>query len=166
MAWQDPRMMELIVLHHSAQSVPMHKDWLSIRRLHIPRFKRIGYHRILERDGTMMDGARIQRVGAHAPPNARRFGIVGIGWNEAVAPHALSREAIKAGWEPEWAWTERMWDDLIQVHLPYFIQIMPNALICGHYQTKPTLCPGFDVETELMDRGWQWPERLLAGRTF
>ena len=163
MAWQDLRDTKLIVIHHSAQTVPMTKDWFSIRRLHLARFVHgSGYPRIMERDGTMFDGRKAQRVGAHAPPNRNRFGICGIGWNEALVP-ALSREAVKAGWEPHWAWTEEMFEKLIQVHLPYYCLIFPNALICGHNQTKATLCPGFSVPDVLLERGWKQPERLLYG---
>lgn len=164
MAWQDPGAIKLIVLHHSAQSVPMYKDWLSVRRIHLRKWHRLGYQKVIERDGTAMDGCQIQRVGIHAPPNRDRFGVCLIGWNEEAAPHALSRDAIKAHWQPEWAWTERQWDALIQVHLPYYVQIMPRALICGHSQTKATLCPGVNVADALLERGWPWPEKLLAGQ--
>jgi hypothetical protein len=163
-AWQDPRETEYIVLHHSAQSVPMQKDWHSIRRLHLPRFQLgIGYPRIMERDGAMMDGRKIQMVGAHAPPNRNRFGLCGIGWNEGLYPESISAEAAGAGWKPNWAWSERQWQALIELHLPYLIQAMPGALICGHNQLCATLCPGFDVPAVLMERGWQWPERLFVG---
>jgi hypothetical protein len=166
MAWQDLRDTEYIVIHHSAQVFPMAKDWLSIRALHRLRFQNgIGYARIIERDGTMVDGRKAQMVGAHAPPNRNRFGICLIGWNEALVP-ALSRDAVKAGWQPEWAWTEKQWDALIQVHLPYLIEVYPKALICGHNQTKATLCPGVDLPRELMIRGWPYPERLLHSRLF
>jgi hypothetical protein len=167
MAWQDLRDTNLIVIHHSAQAIPMNKDWFSIRRLHLARFVHgSGYPRIMERDGTMYDGRKAQRVGAHAPPNRNRFGICLIGWNEEHHPGAMSREAIKAGWKPEWAWTEKQWDALVQVHLPYFIQIFPKALICGHRQTKSTLCPGVDIPNALLERGWQWPEKLLHAKIY
>jgi hypothetical protein len=164
MAWQDPNFIGLIVIHHSAQRTPMNKDWRSINRSHLVRFKLgLGYHMVMERDGTVMWGRRIQRVGAHAPPNQDRFGICGIGWNEADHMN-LSDDAIEAGWKTSWEWPEKMWDALIQIQLPYLVQIMPAALICGHNQTKPTLCPGFDVSGALLERGWQWPEKLLAGQ--
>jgi hypothetical protein len=150
----------------------MRKDWHSIARAHAARFKLgIGYPRVIERDGFPMDGRKMQRVGAHAPPNRNRFGICVIGWNE---PHRgkgapsgrLSAEAERAGWKPNWAWSERQWKALLELHLPYYIKLFPKALICGHNQTKATLCPGFDVPNELMRRGWRWPERLLLGTTF
>lgn len=162
MTKHDPRTIELIVIHHSASNPDW--TWKTIHAMHILKFKMFsGYHRTLERDGMLMDGRRIQFRGAHAPPNANRIGICGIGWNEETYPQALSRDAIKAGWKPGWAWTDQMFDKLIRVHLPYYCQLFPNAMICGHQQTKPTLCPGFDVETVLMERGWRWPERLLHG---
>jgi hypothetical protein len=155
----DPRAIELIVVHHSATRPDA--TWRTIRRMHLGRFKLgIGYHRILERDGTTMDGRRIQVRGAHAPPNSNRFGLCVLGWNEAAVP-ALSRDAVKANWEPHWAWTETQWNTLIHRDLPYFCDLFPNAMICGHNQTKATLCPGVDLPSVLMQRGWLEPERLL-----
>jgi hypothetical protein len=113
----------------------------------------MGYHRLMERDGFVMDGRRIQYRGAHAPPNKNRFGIVVMGWNNHPD-------------HPEWGWTDKQWNHLIFSELPYWARRFPNASICGHNQTKATLCPGLTLRTELLDRGWDKPERLLEGRLF
>lgn len=157
----DARLIDWIVLHHSASSGSW--TWRSIQDSHMRRWKiRSGYHRIVERDGFVMDGRRIQQIGYHAPPNAGRLGIVAIGWNESWAP-AISSEARKAGWSPQWSWTDAQWDSLLHLELPYWLKRFPEAMILGHNQTRATLCPGFDVHRELGRRGFSHMERVLEG---
>lgn len=129
---------------------------LTVKKLgvmHALRFKLgIGYHRYIEHDGFVMDGRRIQVRGAHAPPNANRLGICVAGWNGNME-------------HPEWAWSERQWQSLIN-EMYYWGDRLPNLLWCGHNQTKATLCPGLNLRNELIDRGFDQPERLMEGRIF
>lgn len=146
-----PRDIDLIVVHHTASRRTLTVGELEV--MHAARFKLgIGYHIYIEHDGFPMHGRRIQRQGAHAPPNKNRLGICVSGWN-GNAKH------------PEWAWTERQWQSLI-TELCYWSDRLPNAMICGHRQTKATLCPGLDLRIELIDRGYPEPDRLLEGRIF
>ncbi len=134
------RQIQRIVVHHSA-SDPRTTDWKSVRRWHIARFKLgIGYHRILEYDGACFDGRRVQVRGAHAPPNAGRIGILAMGWNGNEK-------------HPEWKWSEAQWASLF-VELRYQLERHPLALICGHNDTKATLCPGLELGKELKHRGF------------
>lgn len=149
----DPRRIEFIVVHHTA-SDPVTTGWRTIQAWHWARFKmRSGYHRIIELDGFVMDGRRIQQQGAHAPPNANRFGIVVTGWNGPSSP------------ERSWAWNDPQWESLLR-ELRYWCERLPNALICGHNQTKATECPGVELPMALISRGWEDVDRLLDGRIF
>ena len=141
----DPRDIRLIVVHHTAS--PRSTTWRDIQRWHWKRFKmHSGYHRIIESDGFVMDGQRIQKRGAHAPPNSGRFGIVVVGDNTV----------------PGRGWNATQWDSLIR-ELHYWCDRLPNADICGHNQTKPTECPGLDIGKALLERGWDRPHRLMRG---
>ena len=143
----DLRQITLIVVHQSA-SDPRTTTWKTVRRWHIARFKRgIGYHRIIEYDGACFDGRRVQVSGAHAPPNAGRLGICVMGWNGSEE-------------HPDWAWSEDQWGSLF-IELEYQLVRHPKAIICGHNDTKATLCPGFEVGKELKHRGF--PTSNLMG---
>ena len=70
------RKINLIVLHHSAS--PRETTNASmIRSWHLARgWNDIGYHRVIEADGQIMDGRPVQRRGAHAKgSNTTSIGI-------------------------------------------------------------------------------------------
>lgn len=147
----DAREIGLIVVHHTASN-PFRTDWKSVRRWHQARFKLgIGYHRLIEHDGFVMDGRRIQRRGAHSPPNAGTLGIVVLGWNGNLD-------------HPNWAWSRAQWDSLFS-ELLYWCDRLPLALICGHNQRSATLCPGFSLPPELRKRGFPKMDRVVTGRS-
>lgn len=140
----DLRHITEIVVHHSA-SDPRTTTWKTIRRWHIARFKLgIGYHRIIEYDGTCFDGRRVQVRGAHAPPNSGRIGICVTGDNT----------------QPGFRWSGPQWRSLV-VELKYQIARHPEAIVLGHNDTKATLCPGVDIGKELRARGF--PAAHLIG---
>ncbi len=146
------RAIRLIVVHHSASN-PATTSVSTIQKWHAARFKLgIGYHRVIERDGFVMDGRRIQRRGAHAPPNANRLGICVVGWNGSEE-------------HPRWAWNNTQWNSLVG-ELTYWCDRFPMALVCGHNQTKATLCPGLDIPTGLLNYGFEYADRLVIGRVF
>ncbi len=149
-AGHDARTVRLIVVHHSA-SDPFVTRVGTIQAWHAARFKfGIGYHRVIERDGFVMDGRTIQRSGAHAPPNANRLGICAVGWN-GNENHT------------SWAWTRTQWRSLVN-ELHYWCARLPTAMVCGHNQTKATLCPGLDLEARLLEYGFEHRDRIVSGR--
>lgn len=162
----NPRGIGLCVVHHGANRPEW--TWRTVHAMHLAKFKMFsGYHRIMERDGFVMDGRRIQFRGAHAPPNSNRLGLLVLGWNEDLAHRDMSNSARNADWHIHWGWTEAQWASLIGTELPYWCERLPDMLICGHNQTKATLCPGIDdFPRALLDRGWPHEERLLMGRVF
>ena len=145
----DPRSIDLLVVHHSA-SDPSTTTWHNIQAWHASRFKGIGYHRVIEADGAVMDGRRIQRKGAHSPPNANKLGVCVVGWN-GNEDH------------PEWAWNRGQWESLVH-ELHYWCRRFPKALVCGHNQTRATLCPGLSLPGKLIEHGFTYRERLVIGQ--
>lgn len=141
---------DLIVVHHSA-SDPAKTTFYDVEEWHLDRgWGSIGYHRVIGADGMVWDGRPLQKRGAHAPPNANRLGICVVGWNGN-------------GEHPEWAWSSRQWA-VLEDQLDYWSRRYPEAKICGHNQTKGTLCPGLDLVAELNQRQFVFANRLLEGR--
>jgi len=120
----------LIVIHHSAS--PLTTTAAQIAVWHAARFRLgTGYHRIIEADGGVLDGRKVQRVGAHARgSNMNSVGICVVGDNTKADCH----------------WTTRQSDALAKT-LMYYHTLYPLAQVCGHRDTMGahTLCPGLSV---------------------
>ena len=132
------RDIDLIVIHHSASG--LHTTVEDIDKWHRDRgWSQIGYHRVIESDGTVHDGRPVQIVGAHAKgSNQSSIGICVVGNN--------SKDTEK--------WTQEQEEALEKV-VCYFIDLYPNAKVMGHRDTPraATECPGIDVAEWLEQRG-------------
>jgi hypothetical protein len=131
------RDISLIVVHHSA-SAPT-TTWRQIGFWHAARFKLgLGYHRVIQSDGFSYDGRKLQRPGAHAPPNAKRIGI------------CLTGDNTKVGW----GWNELQENHLYNLLL-YLHKTWPGVRACGHRDVPGarTLCPGLDFDDWLHGNG-------------
>ncbi len=138
------RPINLIVVHHSASHPRTTAE--DISRWHsapkpIGRGWRwgTGYHRIIEADGAVLDGRKIQRQGAHARgSNTNSVGIVGVGDNT----------------RPGWEWTRDVKDSLV-IELTYWTTMYPLAPVKGHRDTPgaSTECPGLDIADWCRDHG-------------
>ena len=138
------RPITLIVVHHSAS--PLTTTATDISRWHsapkpVGRGWRLGtgYHRVIEADGSVLDGRKVQRVGAHAKgSNTASIGICVVGNNTVAGQH----------------WTDAQHDALKDA-LFYFALQYPYAYVCGHRDTKGanTLCPGLDIRNYCNVRG-------------
>jgi hypothetical protein len=124
------RDIKLIVIHHSAS--PLTTTAQQIAVWHAARFRLgIGYHRIIEAAGAVLDGRKVQRVGAHAKgSNMESVGICVVGDNTQANCH----------------WTPRQNDALAKT-IMYYHTLYPLAQVCGHRDTMgaSTLCPGLNV---------------------
>lgn len=140
------RPINLIVVHHSASALSTTAKRIAV--WHARRFKwGTGYHRVIEGDGGVLDGRRVQRVGAHAKgSNTRSIGICVVGDNT----------------NPARKWTIRQEESLADT-LTYFCELYIGAKVCGHRDTigAATECPGLDVAKWCQDRGIDVP--LLLG---
>lgn len=125
------RDIDLIVVHHSAS--PLTTTAADIAVWHAARFKLgTGYHRIIEADGKVLDGRKVQRAGAHAKgSNTSSLGICVVGDNTKAGSHWTPRENISLRWL-----------------LTYLTTSHANARIVGHRDTPgaATECPGLDIK--------------------
>ena len=145
------RKINLIVVHCSA--TPEGKDFTvnDIDRWHRARgFKKIGYHYVVYRDGTVHPGRAENEVGAHVSGyNNNSIGVCYIG--------GLTADGKKAKDTRTTAQKRGLLNLLIKLRKKY-----PDAKIVGHRDLSPDLnhdgkiepnewvkeCPSFDAKTE------------------
>lgn len=145
------RKINLIVVHCSA--TPEGKDFTvnDIDRWHRARgFKKIGYHYVVYRDGTVHPGRAENEVGAHVSGyNANSIGVCYIG--------GLTADGKKAKDTRTTTQKRGLLNLLIKLRKKY-----PDAKIVGHRDLSPDLnhdgkiepnewvkeCPSFDAKTE------------------
>jgi N-acetylmuramoyl-L-alanine amidase len=96
----------------------------------------IGYHYVIDLDGTIEPGRPIETAGAHCTGhNANSIGICYVGGcDEKMKPKDTRTDAQKAS---------------LQLLLKYLVAKYPNATIYGHRDFNPgKSCPSFDAKEE------------------
>lgn len=107
-----------------------------IRRWHKARgFNDIGYHYVVDLDGTIEQGRDVTIAGAHTTgQNADSIGVCYIGGADTdMKPKDTRTEEQKAA--------------LLSL-LKYLVRKYPGAKIYGHRDFAPKACPCFDAKTE------------------
>lgn len=107
-----------------------------IRRWHKAKgWNDIGYHYVIDIDGTIEPGRDIETAGAHCTGhNANSIGICYIGGcDEEMKPKDTRTDAQKAS---------------LLVLLKYLAAKYPNATIYGHRDFAQKACPSFDAKEE------------------
>lgn len=107
-----------------------------IRRWHKAQgWSDIGYHYVIDLDGTVEAGRDIETAGAHAQGhNANSIGICYIGGaDEQMKPKDTRTDAQKQS---------------LLLLLKYLRQRYPKAQIIGHRDVNTKSCPSFDAKTE------------------
>ncbi|WOG28735.1 N-acetylmuramoyl-L-alanine amidase [Endozoicomonas sp. 8E] len=137
-----------IVVHCSDTRANQHVTFDDIKRWHTMEraFLDIGYHWVIERDGSAKQGRLIEDWGAHVKyHNHESVGICLVGGlNEHNEP--------EDNFTPE---QKRMLKLLVAGHQA----IYPNAVVHGHHHfSKVKTCPNFDVHR------WLRQEGLLGGK--
>lgn len=135
------RQIDSIIIHCSATLTGRHFGIAEIERWHTlppPRgngWKAIGYHYVIEVDGTIQSGRRIEEAGAHVKGhNSRSVGICLVG-------------GIDENQRPSASFTNQQWDSLTTL-LKGLRTSFPAALIRGHNDyTNAKACPSFDVRS-------------------
>lgn len=130
------RSIDLIVVHCSATPEGRDVSTEEIRQWHLDRgWSDIGYHFVVELDGTVYDGRPIERAGAHASGhNANSIGVCYVG-------------GVDSDMEPKDTRTEEQkesMDDLIRDLLDDY----PHAVVIGHRDVSEKACPSFDAKEE------------------
>ena len=126
----------LIVLHHEGSSKVDGSSALAIHEFHrlVNKWSAVGYHYLIERDGTINEGRNTDTVGAHAKDhNADSLGICLIG-NTDIAP-------------PTQGQTDSLLD-LLRWLLREFG--LPTSAIVGHGELNNTTCPGRYINVPLI----------------
>lgn len=148
-----------IIIHCSATQNGKSVSVDTIRRWHKERgFKDIGYHYVIDVDGSISRGRKEAQVGAHAlGHNSNSIGVClvgGVGGKDRNNPGVYS--------EAQWKSLKEVVTDLMDRY--------PNSVVMGHRDTSPDLdgdgevepsewiklCPSFDVRA-WMDRGMNGP---------
>lgn len=107
-----------------------------IRRWHKARgFNDIGYHYVVDLDGTIEPGRDVTIAGAHCTgQNATSIGICYIGGADTdMKPKDTRTEEQKTA---------------LRLLLKYLVQKYPGAKIYGHRDFANKSCPSFDAKTE------------------
>ena len=125
-----------IVLHCSA--TPEYRDVSvkDIRQWHLDRgWSDIGYHYVIELDGTIKEGRPLERQGAHVRGlNKNSIGICYIGGLDAyMKPKDTRTIAQKIS-------LEYLITELMNAHI--------NSTLHGHNEFSSKACPSFDVQKE------------------
>ena len=107
-----------------------------IRRWHKARgFNDIGYHYVVDLDGTIEPGRDVTIAGAHTTGhNADSIGVCYIGGADTdMKPKDTRTEEQKTA---------------LRLLLKYLVQKYPDAKIYGHRDFAQKACPSFDAKTE------------------
>lgn len=98
----------------------------------------IGYHYVIDLDGTIEPGRPIEVAGAHCTGhNADSIGICYVGGCDAkMQPRDTRTEEQKAA---------------LLLLLKYLVAKYPGAKIYGHKDFAQKACPSFDAKTEYAD---------------
>ena len=101
---------------------------------------KIGYHKVVKRDGTIEDGRGLDEIGSHVREyNGNSIGVCIVG--------GAKEENYK---EPEDNFTGETWESLKKL-LSELVLKYPEAKIVGHYDLdKHKTCPNFDVQKYLL----------------
>ncbi len=142
------RPIDTIILHCSATPPDMDIGAAEIDIWHKGRgWKRIGYHFVIRRNGTVERGRPLAQIGAHVEGHNRR--TIGICLVGGVRDHGAHPPAENNFTPAQWAALRALVVDL----LGHF----PKAGVIGHHDVEPhKACPSFDV------RAWLIREHIPA----
>lgn len=133
------RNIEHIIIHCSATPEGRNVTTEEIRDWHLDRgWSDIGYHFVVELDGSVMDGRSVETSGAHAKGyNSNSIGVCYVGGTdgEGQAKDTRTNEQIVA-----------LYELLVDLKSDY-----PDATIIGHRDVSDKECPSFDATEEYKD---------------
>lgn len=130
------RNINLILIHCSATQEGKDFKAKDIDKWHKERgFKKIGYHYVIDLDGTIERGREDSEIGAHCTgKNKNSIGVVYIGGLDKNGKPKDTRTKEQK---------EALWELLRQLLIKY-----PKATIHGHNEFSNKACPCFDVTKE------------------
>ena len=136
------REIDLIVVHCSATREGRDYSVETIRKWHTDKgWRDIGYHYVVQLDGTINTGRPLEMTGAHVRGfNRNSIGICYIGGVEATRNSS-------GGWTAIDTRTDSQKQSLLNLLLE-LKERFPNAVIRGHRDFSPKACPSFDASSE------------------
>lgn len=142
------RPIDTLILHCSATPPDMDIGVAEIDTWHKAQgWKRIGYHFVIRRNGTVERGRPLAQIGAHVEGHNRR--TIGICLVGGVRDHGARPPAENNFTPAQWASLRTLVVDLLGR--------FPKAGVIGHHDVEPhKACPSFDV------RAWLVRERIPA----
>lgn len=132
---KSTRPINKIILHCSATEEGKHFSTEQIRQWHKQGngWKDIGYHYVIELDGSIHEGRDVNMIGSHtANHNAQSIGVCYVG-------------GVDVSGRPKDTRTHNQRIALLEL-IHELKEIYPNADICGHYQFANKACPSFKIE--------------------
>lgn len=131
------RKIDKIIIHCSATPEGRDVKTETIRQWHLKRgWSDIGYHYVIELDGTVVPGRPLERIGAHCRgENRSSIGICYVGGvDKEMTPKDTRTEAQRGA-----------------LHSLLFdlTDNFAKATIHGHNEFSSKACPSFNVQTEL-----------------
>lgn len=131
------RRIDEIIIHCTATAEGKDFKAADIDKWHRARgWKKIGYHYVIDLDGTVEKGRDEAEIGSHCVNHNRySIGVVYVGGvaKDGKTPKDTRTEAQK----------EALWEILRKLLIKY-----PNAIIHGHNFYANKACPSFDAEKE------------------
>ena len=131
------RKIEKIILHCAATPEGRDIKTETIKSWHIKGngWSDIGYHFVIELDGSVQDGRPMHRSGAHTKGhNSTSIGICYVGGMDKNKKAKDTRNEVQ----------RKAMDELIQSLMEEY----PKATIHGHNEFSAKACPSFDVQKE------------------
>lgn len=127
------RKIDLIVIHCSATKADQDCNAAVIDRWHRQRgWRKIGYHYVLNRDGSIETGRDLEEVGAHVKgQNSRSVGICMCG-------------GLDAEGNPESNFTKEQWKSLESLVDELLVKF-GDIKVAGHNEFSNKACPCFNV---------------------
>lgn len=151
------RKIDEIIIHCSDSPEGRNDKAEDIRRWHKQRgFNDIGYHYVIDLDGTIEQGRPIEQAGAHCTGHNRNsIGICYIGgayWRDGVNAKGkpIKGKDGKTVLMPKDTRTVAQYDALAKL-LKELKEQFPEATIHGHREFAAKACPSFDVQQWLSD---------------
>lgn len=132
---------EILVVHHSASprdttTLELIREWHTDPRKKGGPFRDVGYHFVIEASGAIRPGRPLPRIGAHAPPNAKRIGFCIAGDNTVAGENWNGAQIVSA------------------IRLIGAVRLLwPSIDVEGHRDVMApgyTECPGLDVAEVLL----------------
>jgi N-acetylmuramoyl-L-alanine amidase len=130
------RNINLIIIHCSATKEGQNFHLKDIDRWHRERgYKKVGYHYVIDLDGTVEKGRDESEIGAHCQgKNKNSIGICYVGGLDINGKPKDTRTKEQK---------EALWNLLRELLVKY-----PKATIHGHRDFANKACPSFDVSKE------------------